>query len=227
MFWKRESTDPRKPLDLERIKRAIVRVGRGRGFLVGDHRKNGDGYIWRDVVTAVSCLPEFPSFIPFKGPERLHSYDLILGRLDEEPSLSAECRFADPVSNLAVLGSHSDAYNQFIHWDIAIQIAEPLRPYAPGWGPIEQDVWLLMLNGEWIKCTATGHTNHISISGEPGLFDGALSGTPIINADGNAIGMISAPRSDEEDYDGEWYYCFPILARRLPDGALGPNAGVI
>jgi hypothetical protein len=195
VFWKKEPIAPRRPLDLERVKKAIVRVSHGRGFLAGDYRKDHWGYVWRDVVTAASCLPEFPSFDPFKGPGRLHSYDFILGRLDEEPSLSAECRFADPVSNLAVLASHSDAYERFIHWDVAMQIAPPPSPHEPGGGPIEQGVWLLMLDGE---CTATGHTNHISISGEPGLFDGAMSGTPIINEDGD-------PRHQGDEVDALRY----------------------
>src|SRR5947209_4639450 len=127
MLWrKRQPQSVKRHLDLERAKRAIVRVGKfGRGFLVGDVRNNGDGLIWRDVVTAASCLPCFPSFNPFSMTENVHLYAKIIGNLDQEPSIDAECRFADPVSNLAVLGSTSDEYAEFIHWDVALQIAAP------------------------------------------------------------------------------------------------------
>jgi hypothetical protein len=225
MFWKKEPTETKRPLNLDRTKRAIVRVGSGRGFIVGDHRKNGDGFIWRDIVTAASCLPRFPSFNPFRGELKLHTYENILGRLDEKPSITADCRFADPVSNLAVLASSSEAYHKFIHWDVALQIAPPRKSYGPAGSGTHEQVWLLMLDGNWIQCVAeTFNHNYMTILEEPDLFEGAMSGTPVINEDGEAIGMISAPLKNRDGND--WFYANPVLDYRLPHGALGPNSGV-
>jgi hypothetical protein len=81
---------------LERAKQAVVTVGDGRGFVV-------EGKLERPyVITAAHCLPELP---PAHGMSYLHerTYQKLLGALGEAPSVWAECVFADPVADIAVL----------------------------------------------------------------------------------------------------------------------------
>src|SRR5215813_7310413 len=76
---------------------AIIRVGDGRGFVVeGEHD--------RFVITAAHCLPFFP---PCHGASYLHerTYRALLGPLAQAPRVWAECLFADPIADIAVLRS--------------------------------------------------------------------------------------------------------------------------
>ena len=56
------------------------------------------------VVTTAHCLPRFP--VPYAGSdleERTHKR--LIGPLGEKTTVWAECLFADPVADLAVLGA--------------------------------------------------------------------------------------------------------------------------
>src|SRR4029450_8827952 len=81
---------------LRSAKDAIIKVGEGRGFLVGQSQ-----WVYR-VVTAAHCLPHLPPAHPasFTG-ER--TYANLLGPLEGPRTVSAECVFVDPVSDIAVL----------------------------------------------------------------------------------------------------------------------------
>ena len=75
---------------------AVVRVGDGRGFVV----ENDDE---RLVITAMHCLPELPIAHGASYIEE-RTYRGLLGPVGDGQTVWAECLFADPIADLAVLG---------------------------------------------------------------------------------------------------------------------------
>jgi hypothetical protein len=128
------------------ISTAIITVGDGgRGFVIAGE--------WRSkvVITSAHCLPKLP---PAHGAAYLKekTYGNLLGRLGETPTVWVECLFADPVSDIAVLGSpdnqvlgnEADAYQEFL---------EPIKPLAISGTKEKGRAWLCSLEGEWFSCT--------------------------------------------------------------------------
>jgi hypothetical protein len=76
------------------IHAAVITVGGGRGFVVNDEC----------VITAAHCLPHLPPCCTASYPEE-RTYAKLLALLGGEPAIPAECRFADPVGDIAVLGA--------------------------------------------------------------------------------------------------------------------------
>jgi hypothetical protein len=74
---------------------AVIRVGDGRGFVVERARQ-------RLVLTAAHCLPHLPPANPMSHTEE-RTYEALLGPLGAEPTVWAECLFADPVADIAIL----------------------------------------------------------------------------------------------------------------------------
>jgi hypothetical protein len=118
----------------EEAHRFVVQVSDGRGFVVeGDER---------DIVTASHCLPRLPT-PPSDTSER--TYRTLLGPLGRKRTVWAECLFADPVGDIAVLGSPDDqerskeakAYQELVNG------AEPvlMRPCQG-----EEEGWLFALD---------------------------------------------------------------------------------
>jgi hypothetical protein len=94
----REGAMAANPDLLRRLQSAVVRVGEGRGFVIETDSE-------RFVLTATHCLPRFPT--PNGGWD--HTYRNLLGPLDQaEPTVWAECRFVDPIADLAVLATPDD-----------------------------------------------------------------------------------------------------------------------
>jgi hypothetical protein len=91
--------------DANRLTRGVVRVGDGRGFVVRCQSYQGlEDLI---VITAAHCLPHFPPCHPAMYLEE-KTYQRLLGPLGSEPMVWAECLFADPIADIAVLGSPDD-----------------------------------------------------------------------------------------------------------------------
>src|SRR6267143_2448337 len=142
MFW--QKAPKKEPLDLERAKKAIVRVGpNGRGFMTGGA-----------VVTTAHWLPNYPQF---KYPryrtveewEEAVTDELLLGRLGEKLTVEASCEFADPFSNIAIVSSFSEGYRRLDHWEYRLPIHAPERPSIAGAGR-EQFAWILSIGCKWI-----------------------------------------------------------------------------
>jgi hypothetical protein len=93
-----------------------------------------------------------------------------------------------------------------------------------------QNVWFLSLDEKWVKCKIRTSYDDLTFVGEnPDVYggepeiDGRLSGSPIINEEGGAIGMILAPlkAKDREEWSGHHV----VLIRRLPgNGIAGISA---
>jgi hypothetical protein len=205
--------------------RAVVRVGGGRGFVVESDRE-------RFVITAGHCLPNLPPSM-----SGMHTYEQtyanLIGIIGEEPSLWAECVFVDPVSDLAVLGApdNQEVYEEWLAYKDMIDAATPLsigglrlsrssvvlssgetetilrKPQA------DCSAWLLSLDGEWFRCSITGLGRSLWISGATADIVGGMSGSPILNDDGEAIGVVCVSSSADKDRGGGPN---PFLARNLP-----------
>ena len=109
--------------------RAVVRVGKGRGFVV---EGSGDFAPERYVVTAAHCLPQMPG--PDPGQEYVaYTYKDLLAPLGAEPSVWCECLFVDPIADITILGApdyevlseQAGAYQELVAAAIPLAVAEP------------------------------------------------------------------------------------------------------
>jgi hypothetical protein len=190
--------------ELDKAKRAILRVGGGRGFVV-EHRTYV-GSTQRIVITAAHCLPCLPPAHPAAFGEEL-TYPTLIGPLGGKRTVCAECLFIDPVADIAVLGSpnstallkQADAYDRLLEdmeslcvTDAPEQGEEPhtfrglkVRRPTPGKGP----AYVLSLRGRWLggEVHRTGW-----LAFEPQSFvKSGMSGSPILSPAGEAIGLVS------------------------------------
>lgn len=168
-------------MDHDEAKRAIVKVGAGRGFAVQGVRD-------RLVVTAGHCLPVFPPCHSASYTEE-RTYKNLLGPIGEKPAVLAECLFADPICDVAVLGppdgqeffDECEAYETLMDAATVLPIAD-----APRDGP----AWLLSLAGRWFRCNVRHGGGRLWISDAADGIVGGMSGSPIVAEDGSAIGIV-------------------------------------
>jgi hypothetical protein len=151
----------------------------------------GERRAGRVVITAAHCLPHISTEFPL---EEL-TYINLLGSLGDDPSISAECLFVDPVADLAVLGCpdtqrfyrESDLFESWI----ADLVAFRLGATRDG---SEKPCWLLSLTGQWRQGKAGAlHDGHgpLWVSGVEAGIIGGMSGGPIVTTDGAAISLVS------------------------------------
>jgi hypothetical protein len=133
--------------------------------------------------------------------------------LHEEPTIAAECLFVDPVSDLAVLGPPDDqdlwdaaaAYEEFIATTEAIDIAHAQK---------RETGWLLSLKSRWEQCVVRHNGGGIWIFNASGEgINAGMSGSPIINSDGSAIGVVCLGNGEANATEGGPN---PRLAAHLP-----------
>jgi hypothetical protein len=170
--------------------RAVLRVGEGRGFVVA--RK-----LERLVITAGHCLKRLPP--SHTGSDYKKRTFKILGPLDAKPTVWAECLFVDLIADLAVLGAPdscgmSDENKQY---EALTRAMTPLRIAKAG---EDTQAFLLSLDLRWFAC-------HVHHSGGPLWISqantvGGMSGSPIIDKYGRAIGLVCTGSESETDYDG-------------------------
>ena len=191
------------------MKDAILKVGDGRGFVVAlHHHVNGEE---RVIITAAHCLPKVPPPHPARYLQEC-TYGRLLGPLGGKRTVWAECLFADVMADIAVLGPpdnqelsrEADAYDQLVGAVTPLPVAD-----APVQGselktlgehqvaiptPGEGQAQVLSLKGRWLK-------GHVSRRGDclefapAKYFVGGMSGSPIIDATGAAIGVVSCSGS--------------------------------
>ena len=166
---------------MDDAKRAVVSVGDGRGFIV-----EADGR--RLVVTAAHCLPHFPPAATISYTTE-RTYEDLVGPLAGGPLVWAECVFADPVADIAVLAEpdgqaffdQAEAYEALTESVSAIEIAEA-PPQGPG--------WLLTLDGASACCLVRHFGGPLWIDDAASPIMGGMSGSPIVDASGAAIGVV-------------------------------------
>lgn len=207
----------------------VIKVGHGRGFII-EHRvkvprpkrpPKGISLLpfvdRRLVVTAAHCLPKFP---PATAASHWHerTYEGLLGSLDgSKNDVWAECLFADPIADVAVLGCpDSQALeDEPGAYDALVEDAPILRIGKPGSG----NGWVLSLDGGWVRTTIEvfSGSGGASLSIDP--TEAGMSGSPILSDAGLAVGIVALGKETASD-DGkrtcERAEGQPILVRNLP-----------
>jgi hypothetical protein len=166
---------------------SVLQVGGGRGFVV-------EAAHYRYIVTAAHCLPFFsPCFATSDTRER--TYEDLVAPLGQARTIWAECVFVDPIADIAVLGQPDgqelpdkwEAYNSLTDAAVALPIGE----VSGG-----ADAFLLGLDGEWMTCRVHAIRGIMVSEACCGIVNG-MSGSPIVSADGAAIGVVSLSQGSE------------------------------
>ena len=202
---------------------AIVRVGTGRGFIVG----LDDPVVGHIVVTAAHCLPELP---PADGGSytKERTFENLLGRLgDQENRIWVECLFADPVADIAVLvcpdnqalPDEADAYEQLMESATPMMIADVRALEEPGTIGPQSVAFVYSLEGQWLQVLAGGTRSQVLVDGRK--IAAGMSGSPIVDDAGRAIGVAGdGPRynaGDDESHRPQPRvpHCLPFWLARL------------
>ena len=193
----------------------------GGGFII-EHRREyppfrGERVFIREriVITSGHCPPRLP---PRHAASFWCDRSLPGPLTTPTPDESAECLFADPVADIAVLGNpdrqllgeQADAYDVLTEKVSALRVAE--TPQSGG-------AWLLSLDGQWVPCTITlGQNQGLYIDSSPKNEPG-MSSSPILADDGSVIG-VPAVGSESTDRGSvrkpERSGPQPVLAHYLP-----------
>jgi len=209
----------------------VLRVGEGRGFVVESRDIScSTGNMQGLVITAKHCLPHLP---PPHPAMHLHekTFKNLLGPLDGECAVSAECLFADPIADIAVLGmpdnqalsKQAEAYERLIGTGPALPIAAASqhkhRVRRPRFGkghevqsfryavPSRGRARALALDGHWQEYDVERWQGWLWLMFEQ-QFEPGMSGSPILNHGNAAIGVVSCDRMS------------PVIWDRLPAGLL-------
>jgi hypothetical protein len=190
---------------LERAKGAVIRVGAsGRGFIVSA------GEDKRYVITAAHCLPRSRLPSPhLANSGRELTFSNFLGPLGQKQrTIWAELCAINLCDDFAVLGAPDGQalYEQCAEYEkfteaptMTIGIPpDALAPYLwkndPG-----RAAWMLSLDGEWQRCVVYNGGRFLTLMTDQKIESG-MSGSPIIDDKGAAIGVISTA-SDGGDFN--------------------------
>jgi hypothetical protein len=187
---------------------AVLRVGEGRGFLVKRRSRYHDCI----VITAAHCLPDLPPPHPCAYLEEL-TYRRLLGPLGMEPTVWAHILFVDPVADIAVLGApdgqvlseQADTYEALMASAHPLAVAE--APIQRDHKAAEGEARVLSLDGHWRDGRVVRRGGWLAFTPEA-FFEPGMSGSPIINMSGKAIGVASVN------------FRSPALVHHLPTGLL-------
>jgi hypothetical protein len=189
------------------MKTSLVAVGGGRGFVVryGLHRY---------VITAAHCLPRLPpAHAAADDHERI--YANLMGEVGGAQTVWAECDFVDPIADIAILCSpdiqalweEADLYEKLIEPKIPLRIAA--LPHPPVEDPKipkhlhatvqgTQPATLISLTCERFSCKVrySASSRSLWIEGAEQPIVGGMSGSPILDEVGAAVGLISISAGD-------------------------------
>jgi hypothetical protein len=167
--------------------KSLVRVGEGngRGFVVQER----EHFRRRFVITAAHCLPRIPGPPGYRADWEETIAD-VLGPLGGEATVSAECAYVDPISDVAVLTKPDDQalFDEARTYDALL---EPLVPLRIG-DVVSQETpaCLFALDGCLIACTVTHNGGPLWIEATDEIAPG-MSGSPILDRAGAAISIVS------------------------------------
>jgi hypothetical protein len=232
-------TESQPPAAVVASKQAIIQTSTGgRGFIVSAGEDD------RYIITAAHCLPHFPEPHLASFVEERTYRDILSGLGKPEPKVWAELVEFNAASDWAVLGAPdnqalSDEYEQYEAFTENTTIRIGQSPPAPpplllpdfdseafdsevwkNWqqtevGPfgVEAPAWMLSLDGEWLRCMVRSNGRFLEVS-EGHLIKSGMSGSPIINDDGAAIGLMSTSGGDGWNVNPSLSDCLPPWLQR-------------
>jgi hypothetical protein len=151
-----------------------------------------------------------------------------LAPLGEKPTVWAQCLFFDPVADVAVLGE-PDNQELSDEWDNYYALVEERSPFAIA-APESGKEYMLALDGvTWKPTTLELHMTFGGNALSSGETLGGQSGSPILNAKGHAVALVSVGsettvngvRPQEQHRNGPQ----PILKLALPPWLLRAMRG--
>jgi hypothetical protein len=149
----------------------------------------------------------------------------LLGPLGDRPRVAAECKFVDPVSDLAVLGGPDEQRFSVAFSDYENLLASTSSLRIAGvngkWGE-ESRGWVLSLAGVWFACKVVHHGGGLFVSEAGGALEGGMSGSPILRDNGRAIGVVSSSSAGDDDIATAGGP-HPRLTHHLPGWAIPPR----
>jgi hypothetical protein len=141
----------------------------------------------------------------------------LLGPVGAASEVWAECVYVDPVADLAVLASPDAQHfaSEAKNYELLVAERTPLRIAAlplmrKGKAAMtEAAAWegpgrLFSLDGQWFECRLRAMRHSLWIGGKAQAFAGGMSGSPIADADGAAVGVLCTTAAN------------PILVQHLP-----------
>jgi hypothetical protein len=192
---------------LKAAQAAFVTVGAGRGFVIETVHE-------RLVLTTAQCLPHLSHRASGSDFRECTFFDL-LGPLGGDVTVSTECLFVDPISDVAVLGepkrlldAEKDAYKALVESSRTVEIGVMTEPCG---------AWLLTVEGQWEPCrvrTLPSGRSLTVVGAAAGLVPGT-SGSPILSAEGRALGIVSISDNGSGETTLE-RHGQPLLASVLP-----------
>jgi hypothetical protein len=174
----------------------------------------------RLIVTAAHCLPFFPPCLGASYTEE-RTYPALLAPIGNEPAVCAECLFADPIADIAILGSpdNQESFEQAQAYEELVDAASSL-PIVDA--PEKGQGWLLSLDCEWFPCIV-GYIKWVDgpllITNAAQLIVGGMSGSPVVSGDGSAIGIVCLGGNTDKNINN------PRLMRDLPGWLLRAQHG--
>jgi hypothetical protein len=173
-------------LNRDKAKRAVVRVGKGRGFVI-ETQDGADRYI----VTAAHCVGPSVADLPCASFSYTEERTLprLVGPIGKRPTVCVECFFIDPIADIAVLGP-PDNQDLFEEWEAYLALLDESVPFYVSDAPEQGRGWLLSLKGQWNHCDVQRQPSVHAPLWISGRVAGGMSGSPILAEDGSAIGIV-------------------------------------
>ncbi len=103
-----------------------------------------------------------------------------------------------------------DQYQAFTEQAMVIGQSPPGYPTFEWTIETESPAWLLSLDGVWQRCTVQNNGRFLVVRQEGNhLIKSGMSGSPIVNNNGAAIGLVSTSGSDGSNRNPSLTDCLP------------------
>jgi hypothetical protein len=175
-------------MTISKVSKSLVRVGGGRGFVVQELVN----FRRRFIITAAHCLPSIPSH-PGERRDWDETLQDLIGLLGAPPSVWAECLFADPIADIAVLGApdNQELSEQADAYEALVSSRMPLKVGGAMARDVSSAALVVALDGHLIHCAVCCLGGPLWIENLAEPIVGGMSGSPIVDQAGVAIGLIS------------------------------------
>ncbi|WP_314961492.1 serine protease [Bradyrhizobium cosmicum] len=185
-------------IDVEAIAPAIVKVGGGRGFIVSS---GTDHY----VITAAHCLPRsrYPRpHLANSGNDLI--FPEIIGQIgSKKRNIWGELCVLSLTDDIAVLAApdnqslpeRADEYERFTGTALSVGISPVAVPPSEWHSLPGAPAWVLSVQRQWVPCAVFNNGRFLYVRGAS--IESGMSGSPILDTNGAAIGAISTSSNDD------------------------------